>query len=229
MSKKKTPFHRIILKVSGESFSSSENLKLISGQIIDAHKSGAEIGVVVGGGNVIRGKNVSGIDRKIADRIGLISTIINGLLLENSLKKSTKVTHLSSLPIAGIVKTYSQEAALDRLKSSHILILSGGTGSLYFTTDTAAAIRAAELDADVIIKGTKVDGVYSADPQKNSKAIKYDKISYAHALNRNLMVMDTTAFALCRENKIPIIVINIFQTNNLKKVLAGKKIGSIIC
>jgi uridylate kinase len=229
VSKKKTSFHRIILKISGESFSSSENLKLISGQIIEAHKSGAEIGVVVGGGNVIRGKNVSGIDRKIADRIGLISTIINGLLLENSLKKSAKVTHLSSFPISGIVKTYSQEEAIDRLKSRHVLILSGGTGSLYFTTDTAAALRAAELGADVIIKGTKVDGVYSADPQKNPKAIKYDRISYAQVLNRDIKVMDSTAFALCQENKIPIIVINIFQTNNLKKVLSGKKIGSIIC
>lgn len=229
MSKKKTPFHRIILKISGESFSSSENLKIISGQIIDTHKLGTEIGIVVGGGNVIRGKTVSGIDRKIADRIGLISTITNGLLLENILKKSAKLSHFSSIPISGIVEAYSQEEALDRFKSRHILILSGGTGSLYFTTDTAAALRAAELDADVIIKGTKVDGVYSDDPHKNSKAIKYDRISYAQALNRNLKVMDSTAFALCQENKIPIIVINIFQTNSLKKVLSGKKIGSIIC
>ena len=108
-------------------------------------------------------------------------------------------------------------------------ILSGGTGSLFFTTDTAVALRAAELEADVIIKGTKVDGVYSADPQKNSKAIKYDRISYAQALNRNLKVMDSTAFALCQENKIPIMVINIFQKNSLIKALSGKKIGSMIC
>ena len=177
----------------------------------------------------MRGKTVAGVDRRIADRIGLISTVINGLFLENLLNKSTNVLHLSSFPIPGIVESYSQERALNTLKSNHLLILSGGTGSLYFTTDTAAALRAAELAADVIVKGTKVDGVYSADPQKNPKAVKYDKITYAQALNRNLKILDSTAFALCQENKIPIIVINIFKPHSLKMVLSGKKIGSKIC
>ena len=229
MSKEEPYFKRIILKISGESFSTLENSKLISRQIIDAHRMGVEIGIVVGGGNLMRGKTVTGIDRLIADRIGLISTTINGLFLENLLNKAANVLHLSAFPIPGIVESYSQEHALNCLKSKRLLILSGGTGVLYFTTDTAAALRAAELEADVIIKGTKVDGVYSADPKKNPRAIKYDKISYAQALNRNLKVMDSTAFALCQENKITIIIINIFKPHSLKMALAGKKIGSKIC
>lgn len=229
MSKDKPVYKRIILKISGEVFSSSGNLKSISQQIIDAHKLGAEIGVVVGGGNLLRGKTATGIDRTIADRAGLIGTIINGLFLENTIKKTAKVNHLSSIAIPGIVEQYSQERALDYLKLKYILVLSGGTGSLYFTTDTAAVLRAAELNADLVVKGTKVDGIYSADPKKNPNAVKYDKISYAQALNQNLKVMDSTAFALCQENKIPLIIINIFQADSLRKVLTGKKIGSIIC
>lgn len=229
MSKEKLLYQRIILKISGESFSSAENSKLISRQIISAHRLGTEIGVVVGGGNLIRGKTVSDIDRRIADRIGLISTIINGLWLESTLKRLAKVIHLSSFPIPGIVESYTQERASDLLKSKYIVILSGGTGSLFFTTDTAAALRAAELEADIVIKGTKVAGVFSADPQKNPRAIKYEKISYAQALKQNLQIMDSTAFALCQENRIPIKVIDIYQPNSLKKVLLGKKIGSIVC
>lgn len=229
MNKNKPAYQRIILKISGESFSSSENLKLICRQIIDAHKFGTEIGVVVGGGNLIRGKTTTGIERRIADRIGLLSTIVNGLLLENALKKSAKVTHLAAFPIQGIIEPYLQEQALESFKLNRIIILSGGTGSLFFSTDTAAALRAAELEADAVIKGTKVDGVYSADPKKNQNAVKFDKITFAQALKRELKIMDSTAFALCQENRIPIIVINIFQSNSLKKVLLGKKTGSIIC
>jgi uridylate kinase len=229
VNKNKPAYQRIILKISGESFSSSENLKLICRQIIDAHKFGTEIGVVVGGGNLIRGKTAAGIERRIADRIGLLSTIVNGLLLEDALKKSAKVVHLAAFPIQGIVEPYSQEQALESLKLNRILVLSGGTGSLFFSTDTAAALRGGELEADAVIKGTKVDGVYSADPQKKQNAVKYDKITFTHALNQELKIMDNTAFALCQENRIPIIVINIFQPNSLKKVLLGKKIGSVIC
>lgn len=229
MNKDKPAYHRIILKISGEVFLSSENLKLICRQIIDAHNLGTEIGVVVGGGNIIRGKTTIGIDRKIADRIGLLSTIVNGLILENALKKSAKVIHLAAFPVKGIVKPYSQEFAIESFKSNWILVLSGGTGNLFFSTDTAAALRAAELGADAVIKGTKVDGVYSTDPQKNPKAVKYGKITFAQALNQELKIMDSTAFALCQENRIPIIVINVFQPNSLKKVLLGKKIGSAIC
>jgi uridylate kinase len=229
VNKDKLAYQRIVLKISGESFSSSENLKSISRQIIDARKLGVEIGVVVGGGNLIRGKTATGIDRRIADRIGLLSTIVNGLLLENALKKSAKVIHLAAFPIKGIVEPYSQEHALECLKSHQILVLSGGTGSLFFSTDTAAALRAAELEADAVIKGTKVDGVYSADPHKNPKAVKFDKISCSQALNQDLKIMDSTAFTLCQENRIPIVVIDIFQPNSLKKVLLGKKIGSMIC
>lgn len=229
MSKEKSYYSRIILKISGESFSSAENSKLISQQIIDAHKLETEVAIVVGGGNLIRGKTVTNIDRRNADRIGLISTIINGLWLEDILKKQSKVIHLSAFIIPGIVESYTQERAIDYLKSKYIVILSGGTGSLFFTTDTAAALRAAELKADVVIKGTKVDGVFSTDPHKHPRAIKYDKITYAQALKLNLKIMDSTAFALCQENKIPIKVINIFQPNSLKKVLLGEKIGSIVC
>lgn len=229
MSKTKLAYQRIILKISGESFASEENLKPVCRQITDAHKLGVEIGVVVGGGNLIRGKLVTDIERNIADRTGLIATIINGLLLENALMKWSKLKHLSCLPISGIVEGYSREKALEYLKSNHILILSGGTGSPYFTTDTAAALRAAELGADSVIKGTKVDGIYSDDPKKNPGAIKYEKISYHQVLKQNLQVMDRTAFALCQENRIPIIILDIFQVNSLKKLLAGKKIGSIVC
>jgi uridylate kinase len=229
VSKKGSCYQRIILKLSGEAFSSQQSIELIGNQILDAAKLGMEIGVVVGGGNLIRGKSAAGIERKIADRIGLIATLVNGLILENLLKKSAKVRHLSTLPIHSIVETYLPELAIDALKTKHILVLSGGTGNIYFTTDTAAALRATELNASLLIKGTKVDGVYSADPQKNPSAVKYDKITYKQALSQDLKIMDSTAFALCQENKIPIAVINIFKPKTLKKVLLGEKIGSIIC
>lgn len=229
MNKKKSCYNRIILKISGEAFSSQELLKKIVGQIIDAYKFGTAIGVVVGGGNLIRGKAALDIERKIADRIGLLATLVNGLILENLLKKIAKVRHFSALSVSNIVEPYSPEYAMESLKAKHILILSGGTGNLYFSTDTAAALRAVELNAEVLIKGTKVDGVYSTDPQKNPKAVKYDKITYQQALSQDLKVMDNTAFALCQENKIPIVVINIFQPKSLRKVLLGKKTGSVIC
>lgn len=226
-------FKRIILKISGEAFSSKEKLNSILDQIMAAFELKTEIGIVVGGGNLMRGKIAtladSNLDRGVADRIGLISTIINGLLLENSLKRMAKVLHLSALPIPNIVEPYSQKRAMESLKSNYLLILSGGTGNLYFTTDTAAALRAAELSAAILIKGTKVDGVYSDDPQKNPKAKKYDQLTFSQAINQNLQVLDNTTFVLCQENKIPIGVINIFQSGSLKKFLLGKKVGSIVC
>ncbi|MEO0093365.1 MAG: UMP kinase [candidate division WOR-3 bacterium] len=229
MSKTKTRYSQIILKISGEAFVAPKTLNLVVRQILDAYRLRTKIGIVVGGGNFMRGKMATDMDRLTADRIGLIATVANGLLLESALKPLAKVCHLSALPVPNIVEPYSQDRALEILKNGHLLVLSGGTGNPYFTTDTAAALRAAELKADILIKGTKVAGVYSADPKKDPKAVKYDKISYSQTLKQDLKIMDATAFTLCQENQIPIVVLNIFEPNSLKKVLVGKKIGSMIC
>lgn len=223
-------FSRIILKISGECLGDYPTFKKIAAEIIVAHRLKSEIGIVPGAGNYLRGKDSFEIERVSADRMGMIGTILNGLLLQEVLQREVLTRHLSALPIPGIVDAYSPETALKEFRSKSVLILSGGTGSPYFTTDTAAALRALELNADAILKGTKVDGIYSEDPKKNRQAKRLKRISYQVALSRELKVMDRTAFALCQEKKIPIIVFNIFKPGNLPKILLGKEeVGSIVC
>lgn len=181
----------------------------------------------MGGGNFFRGRNVALTDKLITDRAGMLGTVINGILLEHLLKPMAK--HLSALEISNMVIPYRPEKAEKLFRKGHILIFSGGTGLPYFTTDTATALRACELNADLILKATNVDGVYTKDPNRHQDAKLIKKLNYEQALNKDLKIMDRQAFALLKEHRIPIIVFNIFKHGNLAKVLALKEIGSIVC
>jgi uridylate kinase len=185
------------------------------------------LGVVLGGGNFFRGRNAQSQDKLAVDRAGMLGTVINGIILENMLKPGA--VHLSALDIKGFVKQYSVEKANKYFRDKKILIFSGGTGLPYFSTDTATALRACELNADLILKATNVAGVYDKDPSKYPKAKLIKKLKYDQAINQNLKIMDQQAFALLKERRIPIIVFNIFEQWNLVKVLSGQDIGSIVC
>ncbi len=188
-----------------------------------------ELGIIIGGGNFFRGRDAAIKDKLITDRAGMLGTAINGIILEHMLKAKHKTEHLCAIEIKGIIKQYRAEKADKYLTEKRIVIFSGGTGLPYFTTDTATALRACELNADLILKATNVDGVYTQDPNKYRKAKLLKKISYQEALKNDFKIMDRQAFQLLKERKIPIIVFNIFKTGNLAAVLAGKEIGSIIC
>lgn len=233
-----TPIYkRILLKLSGESFSGNnkegilnpEAIAFVSRQIQSAKELGVEVATVVGGGNIIRGQisNMGAIDRVSADYIGMLATIINSLALQDSLENSgLSAKVMSALHIDTLAEPYTKREALKHLKEGIVIILAGGTGNPYFTTDTTAALRATEIGADVVIKGTKVDGIYDEDPVKNSNAKMFDHLSYLEVLNRRLKVMDLTAILLCMENNLPIIVFNLLKDGNLKRILLGEKIGT---
>jgi uridylate kinase len=240
-------YKRIVIKFSGEFFGKSRNqntagkyektpsldntLNLFISQIKDAKKSSLETAVVVGGGNIIRGLTAekSGMDRYSSDYMGMIGTLINALYLKSTLAKNgIGSSVMSSLQVKNICPLFSKEGALKLLNKGEILILAGGTGNPYFTTDTAAALKAVELEADVLLKGTKVDGVYTSDPVTNPKAKKFERLTYKEVIEKNLKVMDLTAVSLCRENKLPIIVFNIQKSHSIKRLLKGEKIGTII-
>ncbi len=229
---------RVLLKISGEGFCSEnspviDNSKCrhIAGEISSARKSGVEIAIVVGGGNIIRGAELSksGVDRTSADQLGMIATNINAIILQDSLKKlKTPTSVLSAIQIQNIVESYTIHKCLSLLEKGHVVIIAGGTGSPYFTTDTAAALRAIEIGADVFLKGTKVDGVYSDDPVISPGAKKYDKIGYMEVLEKNLGIMDSTAVSLSMENKLPITVFSLMKKNNIRKAILGYRIGTNI-
>ncbi len=209
----------------------SRILDYITGEIIKVYRLGAEIGIVIGGGNIYRGLSAKaqGIDSVTGDYMGMLATIINSLALQNSLEKSGIFTRLiSAIDMHKIAEPFIRRRAVRHLEKKRIVIFGAGTGNPYFTTDTAASLRALEINADVILKGTRVDGVYDSDPEKNSKAKMFRTISYAEVIKKQLKVMDLTAFTLCRENKIPIIVFNMNKKDNFKKVVTGGKVGSIV-
>jgi uridylate kinase len=229
-------YKRILLKISGEllagdreSVIAPEAIAYVSKEIKFAKDLGVEVAVVPGGGNLIRGQisKLGVIDRVSADQMGMLATIINSLALQDNLESqgvSTRV--MSAIHINTLTQPYVKREALKHLKKGRVIILAGGTGNPYFTTDTTAALRATEIEADVVIKGTKVDGVYDDDPVKNPSARMFDSLSYMEVLSRRLKVMDLTAISLCMENEIPIIVFNLQKRGNLKKILTGEKIGS---
>ena len=232
-----TPIYkRILLKISGESFAGHkegivdpEAIAFVSGEIKSAKDLGVEMAVVVGGGNIIRGQisDLGVIDRVSADYMGMLATIINSLALQDNLESlglSTRV--MSAIHIDTLTEPYIKREALKHLKKGRVIVLAGGTGNPYFTTDTAAALRATEIGADVVMKGTKVDGVYDDDPMKNPAANMFNCLSYMEVLNRRLKVMDLTAISLCMENKLPIIVFNLLKEGNLRRLLRGEKIGT---
>ena len=229
---------RVLLKISGEGFCSENSsvidipkCDLIAEEINSARDAGVDIAVVVGAGNITRGSelNRAGVERTRADQLGMIATSINAIVLQDSLEKlKVPIKVLSAIEIQGIVEPYTIHKCRSFLEEGFVVILAGGTGSPYFTTDTAAALRAIEIGADVFLKGTKVDGVYSDDPVANPKAKKYDRLEYMEALNNKLNVMDATAISLSMENKLPIIVFNLRKKNNISKAIIGDEIGTYV-
>jgi uridylate kinase len=202
-----------------------------SEEVLKIVKLKIEVGIVIGGGNIYRGLSASqqGVDRVTGDTMGMLATIINSLAIQNALEKRGIFTRvMTAIKMDEVAEPFIQRRAIRHLEKKRVVIFSGGTGSPYFTTDTAAALRAIEIKADVIIKGTRVDGVYDCDPEKNEKAKMYKKLSYLNVMEQNLKVMDMTAITLCSENNLPILVFNMNKKDNLKKIVTGDAIGTLI-
>lgn len=231
-------YKRILLKLSGESLMGEKGLGIdenrlasYARQIKEVSDSGAEIGIVIGGGNIFRGLSGTskGFDRVRGDQMGMLATVINSLALQSALtaigKEAQLLTAVNMYPIG---EHYSKHKAIQSLKEGKVVIMAGGTGNPYFTTDTASALRGVEIEADVMLKGTRVDGIYTADPEKDKNAVKFDKITYDEIYARNLRIMDLTATTLCRENSMPIIVFDMDTPGNLAKVVSGENIGTLV-
>ena len=232
------PWKRVVLKLSGEALMGSQThgldqqtLDRIATDIASAADAGYEIAVVVGGGNFFRGIQGAdkGIDRARADSIGMLATVMNALALEHAVeKKGHPARALSAVPMPYVCQPYSRQAALNHLAKGRVVVLAGGTGNPFFTTDTGAVLRAAELSADAVLKATQVDGVYSADPKKDPNATRYERLTHGEAIEKNLAVMDATAFALARENAIPIIVFSIAEPAAISGALAGRGRSTLV-
>jgi len=230
-------FHRLLLKVSGEVLG-GENVSIdfdrvekFANELKTAKELGAEIAVVIGGGNIIRGYRVSkrGVGRFAADCMGMLGTIINALALQSALERiGVDTCVMTAISMEQFAEHYIRRKALHHLDTGRLIILAGGTGNPYFTTDTAAALRAVEMGAHALLKGTKVDGIYSSDPETDPEAKMIRELSYIDVLKKDLRVMDATAVTLCRDNDIPIIVFNLLEKGNLRRVLEGKKLGTIV-
>ncbi len=236
----KSKYNRVLLKISGESFCSpggfgidGEPVNSIAKTICQMRTLGAQVAVVNGAGNYIRGKmfaQKSGIPRNTADYMGMLATIINACALQETLEQMDQPTRVcSAIEVAAICEKFIHRRALRHLEHGRVVILAGGTGNPFFTTDTCAALRASELDADLLIKATNVEGVYTDDPNKNPDAKLYEKLSYAEVLEKNLRVMDHSAISLCRDNSIPIMVMNVFKAGNITRAICGEKVGTLIC
>ncbi len=231
-------YKRIMLKLSGESLMgdqkfgiTAEMLTHYADQIKILIDAGVEVAIVIGGGNIFRGLSAekSGIERVQGDYMGMLATVINGMALQSALEKANVYTRLiSAIDMSQIAEPYIRRRAIRHLEKGRVVIFVAGTGSPYFTTDSAAALRANEINADIILKGTRVDGIYTADPEKDPSATKYDEITYEKVISLGLNVMDMTAFTLCQENNLPIIVFDINDHNNLLKIVHGENIGTLV-
>ncbi len=231
-------YQRVLLKLSGESLMGNEpggidpvRLQEYANEIADVHKKGIQLAIVIGGGNIFRGLSGSrrGFDRQTGDYMGMLATVINSLALQSALVEAgAKVKLMSGLVIEALAEKANGLKAKQYLEEGYIVIFSGGTGNPYFTTDTASALRAVEISADAMLKGTRVDGVYTDDPEKNPAAIKYDNLTFREAYEKGLKIMDLTAFTLCEENNIPIVVFDMNKKGNLEKILDGEKIGTVV-
>jgi len=231
-------FKRVVLKLSGEALQGRfgygidyEVTASIAEQIKDVRKLGVDVAIVIGGGNIFRGisGSIKGIDRASADYMGMLATVINGLALQDALEKNGVFTRVqTAIAMQQLAEPYIRRRAIRHLEKGRVVIFVGGTGNPYFTTDTTAALRAIEIGADVILKATKVDGVYSSDPVKNWRARKYAMLRYIDVLKKGLKVMDATAISLCMDNKLPIVVFNLTKKGNINKVITGEKIGTIV-
>lgn len=234
----KLKYKRVLLKLSGESLMGDKGfgidnkvLEFFSDEVKKVHSEGLQLGIVIGGGNIYRGLSATdqGIDRVTGDQMGMLATMINSLALQNAIEKKGIFTRLmSSIKMEEIAEPYIRRRALRHLEKGRVVIFGAGTGHPYFSTDTAASLRAVEIKADAIIKGTRVDGVYDSDPEKNPSAFKFDKISYLDILKKNLKVMDLTAVSLCQENNLPMVVFNMDKPGNLLRVVKGETVGTVI-
>jgi uridylate kinase len=231
-------YKRVLLKLSGESLMGKKGfgidhnvLEFFAKEVKKVHETGLQLGVVIGGGNIYRGLSAEdqGIDRVTGDQMGMLATVINSLALQNAIEHAGIYTRLmTSIKMEEIAEPYIRRRAIRHLEKGRVVIFGAGTGHPYFSTDTAASLRAIEIEADVIVKGTRVDGVFDSDPEKNSDAKKYDTISYLDILKNNLKVMDLTAVSLCQENNLPMIVFNMDVPGNLFNLITGKEVGTLI-
>jgi uridylate kinase len=232
------PYKRILLKLSGEALMGNrthgidpKRIKSYSKEISELVKTGVEIAIVIGGGNIFRGLSAAsnGMDRVQADYMGMLATVMNGLALQSTLEDLDVQTRLqTALKMESIAEPYIKRKAVRHLEKKRVVIFSAGTGNPFFTTDSAAVLRAIEVNADVILKGTRVDGIYNLDPEKNKGAIKFEQLTFDDAISKKLKVMDSTAFTLSKENNLPIIVFNMNKPGNLIKIIKGKQIGTIV-
>ncbi len=231
-------FKRILLKLSGESLMGEQQYGIdqqrladYAEQIRDAVNMGVQVGIVIGGGNIFRGLSGAskGFDRVKGDQMGMLATVINSLALQSALKSyGVRSKVLTAIRMEPVGEFYSKDKAIDTLENGEVAIFSAGTGNPYFTTDTGSSLRGIEIEADVMMKGTRVDGIYTADPEKDPNAVKFDKISFDEVYQRGLKVLDLTATAMCKENNLPIIVFNMDVKGNLNKVLSGENIGTYV-
>lgn len=238
MKQSKPAYKRIVLKLSGEAIQGKSGYGIdlgvtnsIAQQIKEIHKLKVQIAVVIGGGNIFRGEKAAekGMDRSTADYMGMLATVINGLALQDALERKGVLTRIqTAIEMRQLAEPYIRRRAIRHLEKGRVVIFVCGTGSPYFTTDTTAVLRAVEIAADVILKATKVNGVYSSDPLKNKRARMYKHLTYIDVLKKGLKVMDATAISLCMENDLPVVVFNLFKKGNIKKVILGERIGTVI-
>jgi uridylate kinase len=233
-----TAYKRILLKLSGEALMAGRSHGIDPGrlddyieEIIEVSRMGTQVGIVIGGGNIFRGISgvEAGFDRVKGDYMGMLATVINGLALQSAFEsKRAKARLFTAIRMEPVAEFYYKPRVIEALENNEIVIFSGGTGNPYFTTDTASTLRAVEMEADVMLKGTRVDGVYTSDPEKDPEAEKYDELTFNEALQKELGILDLTAFTMCKENNLPIIVFNMNEKGNLKRLISGEKVGTLV-
>ncbi|MEA4906344.1 MAG: UMP kinase [Chloroflexi bacterium] len=231
-------YHRILLKLSGESLAGEQGFGIdpiaamhIAERVREVRQMGVDVAIVIGAGNLWRGRENHGVsmDRATADYMGMLATVMNALALMDALESINVITRVqTAIEMRSVAEPYIRRRAIRHLEKGRVVIFGGGTGNPYFSTDTAAALRAMEIDADVLIKATKVDGVYDRDPKRDANAVRFDQLSYIETLNRRLEVMDSTAVTLCMENKLPILVLNLWDPNALRQALLGDNVGTLV-
>ncbi len=238
MSQNKLAYRRILLKLSGEALMGKgdygidpETIRRVAGEIHELAGQGVEIGLVIGGGNIFRGAGLAqgGIDRVTGDHMGMLATVINALAMQDALEKlGSQCRVMSALKINQVSEDYIRRRAVRHLEKGRIVLFAAGTGNPFFTTDSAASLRAIEIGAEIMLKATKVDGIYDSDPMKNPDAVRYESLSYDEAIVKKLSVMDTTALVLCRDQNVPVRVFNLFEPGNLLRVVQGEAIGTLV-
>jgi uridylate kinase len=238
MSTSPLKYRRILLKLSGEALMGNEDygidpavISALAKEIVEVQRAGAEVGLVIGGGNIFRGAGLAaaGMDRVTGDHMGMLATVINALAMADALEKQGGFARvMSAIKINEVCEDYIRRRAIRHMEKGRIALFAAGTGNPFFTTDSAAALRASEIGADLLLKATKVDGIYDSDPKKNPKAIRYDHLTYDDVIARNLQVMDTAAFALCRDNQVPLRIYDMMQPGALMRILRGEALGTLV-